>query len=204
MLSKCLLSLWYTTVVVHRSFSIAFDIDGEEAYISAHGTATLGYTHTFAVNGEEVKELRSIHGGEIIDFSLGTRIPMHISIPDTRTFHDGNRQVTMYQIYAQSGSSGKAIVERRFSDFVILDKIVRNLTDGKLHQYLPKLPEKVLNPWIDQCDEAFIASRKDILQVYLCELLKHPLVSNYIRMLLNYCRGYISLYSSLYDSTLSV
>lgn len=182
--------------IVHRSFTINFQLPvggrSHDASITAEGTSSIGYVHILTVNGKEITEFREPDG-----IDLGEKIPMHVSIPDTRTFYDGSRQVTMYQLFTKSGVSGHAIVERRYSEFSTLDKLIRAQVEPHILPSLPKLPGKyswreglpcttslffsvkILNPWVDQNEESFIIHRKEALELYLCELLKNYYVSQH-------------------------
>jgi hypothetical protein len=111
--------------------------------------------------------------------NIGERIPMYVSIPDTRTYSEEEKQITVYQIYAKSGTYGQSIIERRYSDFAMLNKLIRAQVDGHLLQDVPKLPVKVINPFVDQSNDAFINSRREALETFLQEILMHPVLSMY-------------------------
>lgn len=157
---------------INVSFLIQFQIDGHAAFISALRTLSFSYTHNLFVEQKEIKELRNLsirHWFDIYLFSL--------SIPDTRSFFDGTKQVTVYQIIAQSSIEGKniSIVERRFSEFVILDSIIKTQINSHIHMSnFPKLPDKVVNPWVDQSAVEFISSRRIALEEYLFSLMQIP------------------------------
>jgi hypothetical protein len=124
-------------------------------------------------NGKTVKELKE---NNIVNF--GEIKPIEITIPDSRTFYDGinENSVTMYQIFIKSASGDLSMTERRYSDFSMLDKIIKSRPDNQSLGTLPKLPVKVINPWTDQKAVEFVSSRRDALETYLSELLLNPLV----------------------------
>lgn len=157
--------------IVHRSFTVQFMIGESNASIVATGTNSLGYSHVLEVEQREIGESR------VSSVNLGERLPTLLSIPDTRSFYaDEDKLLTVYQIFVQSGNDGNAIVERRFSEFSVLDKLIKSQMEPFNYSELPKLPVKVFNPFVNQNDQQFIATRKDVLEKYLNSLLLNPQV----------------------------
>ena len=179
--------------ITHRTFTIRFVVEGLTATIIASGSSRLVYTHTLEISSVEIIELKQKATPEMISsggLKLWEKLPVRVSIPDYRSYHEGEKLVTVYQIFTQSGGSlGEySIVERRFSEFVVLKKLIQVQTDPSVCASLPNLPEKLVNPWVDQTNESFIDTRRAHLEDYLCNLLKHPLVSIFVvgQNVLNY------------------
>ena len=128
--------------------------------------------HLLVIDCDNITEIK-----RQTDISIGERIPSHISIPDTRTFNDGSRDVTLYQIFIKSASGGQIIIERRFSEFFALsDAIKAQKDDRNLQGVLPSLPGKTVMPWVDQTSATFIEDRREALQQYMQDLLSNARV----------------------------
>lgn len=159
-----------------RSFSISFSLpDRRPCSIECVGTSTIGFNHSFRLEGLEIAELRTV-----LDPSLGESLPRRAGIADTRVFHEGKKKITVYQLFVEPGNTdGTLLIERRYSEFVALDLLIRAATDTHLLTSLPSLPGKVFNPMIDQSSDTFITARKEALQLYLSQLLNNHKVSHY-------------------------
>ena len=179
-----------------RSFTIDFTLPATKRGVSIDcvGTSSIGFTHTLRLDGQEVAELRSI-----LDPSLGEALPHRAGITDTRCFFEGKKKVVVYQLFVEPGltdseetgsaagaggsslAAGRSsmLIERRYSEFVALDLIIRAATDAHLLSSLPSLPGKVFNPMTDQVSEAFISSRREALNAYLQQILNNGKVRHY-------------------------
>jgi hypothetical protein len=157
------------------------------------------YQFTLHLAQKEIKELRKMpdyhslgnpqnarsnsHGGENgsnnrIGAIIGRlRPPLSVTIPSTsmRTFDESTR--TVYMIRSVSADREQVLVERRFSDFLQLDAIIRgSLGRQQLPPKYPVLPKKVYNPFLNQFDQSFLTTRRVALEKYLQYLLTNPKV----------------------------
>jgi hypothetical protein len=157
------------------------------------------YQFTLRLAQKEIKELRKMsdyhslgnpqnarsnsHGGgndpnNRIGAIIGSlRSPLSVTIPSTsmRTFDRSTR--TVYMIRSVSADREQVLVERRFSDFLQLDAILRgSLGRQQLPPKYPGLPKKVYNPFLNQFDQAFLTTRRVALEKYLQYLLTNPKV----------------------------
>ena len=184
-----------------RTFTITFPLlpTGRSFSIECVGTSSIGFTHTLRLEGQEVAELRTV-----LDPSLGETLPRRAGITDTRCYYEGKKKIVVYQLFVEPGITGESagaaaaanssstslgsrttsgcgtmLIERRYSEFVSLDIIIRAATDAHLLSSLPSLPGKVFNPMTDQSSEPFIAARKEALQLYLQQILQNGKVMHY-------------------------
>jgi PX domain len=161
-----------------RSFTIQFTLpDSRLCVIDCVGTSSVVFAHSLKCAGQDIAELRTV-----LEPSMDEAMPRRAGIVDTRTFHDGqNKRITLYQLFVEPGTpqSRSLAIERRFSDFVSLDLLIRAATEPHLLSSLPVLPSKVYNPLVDQNSEIFINSRKDALQSFLQALLNNSKIAHY-------------------------
>ena len=140
----------------------------------------IGFNHLLRLDGVEVAELRTV-----LDPSLGEIFPRRAGVADTRVFSAdvGKKRVVVYQLFVEpggaSGSDTTLLIERRYSEFVTLDMLIRCSTEAHLLSSLPMLPGKVFNPMTDQNSDSFIATRKESLQLYVEQLLQNHKVMHY-------------------------
>ena len=165
-----------------RTFSIQFTLpDSRLCVIDCVGTSSVVFNHVLRCAGQDIAELRTV-----LEPSVGEALPRRAGIVDTRTYHDGQKKITVYQLFVEPGGSSGArslAIERRFSDFVSLDLLVRAATDPHLLASLPLLPSKVYNPLVDQNSDAFISTRKEALQAFLQALLNNGKIAHYADVL---------------------
>jgi hypothetical protein len=104
-------------------------------------------------------------------------VPRDISIPSLKTCYLDKQQkkvVIRYQIISEIRKGEKMMVEKRFSDFVILDKLIKgHFPDDKS---IPRLPKKIYNPFIDQTSDGFLFQRRKSLEDYLNTIISHDKV----------------------------
>lgn len=149
---------------------LSFKAHGHQFDITAKtGLTTIDFSMT--VNGAPVKEVK-----ETPDIALDELRPGPISINEVRVAYDGKKATVFYQIcYNLNGQA--TTIERRYSEFVVLDEIVRGHISGHLKDTLPTLPGRILNPFINQTSETFIRERKLSLNQYLVGLQGNNKVS---------------------------
>lgn len=98
--------------IMNRKFEIFFSIKPHlTAVITVTGKTgmSIGYTHSLVVEESEIPEIKR----NIDTLSVGDNPPEHVSIPDTRLYNDGERDVTLYQILIKPYQGGQIIAERR-------------------------------------------------------------------------------------------
>lgn len=126
-------------------------------------------------NNADVKDIRN----QITSTnSLQTNVhPKHVTIPSLRTCSVNKSPFVVYQIFCELSSTEKVMVERRFSDFDKLDKVLHGIFSGShLKDTFPSLPSKVYNPFVKQTEFSFLTARKGKLEEYLNFLLTNEKV----------------------------
>ena len=167
--------------LTNRTFEIRFSVNSiENAVITANRKSgmSVGFSHTLTVDELEIQELKRTT--ECLN--VGDKPPEHVSIPDTRLFNDGVKDVTLFQIFIKPFQGGQIIAERRFSEFLLLNKVIIALKDRHAGT-LPLLPRRVFTPWTDQQSKEFIDERRVALQSYLQSLLSNSRVCTYSEFL---------------------
>ena len=167
--------------VINRKFTISFAINvHQEVIISATGKTgfRMGYSHILTFQGRDIEEIKGYPGG----LSVGDNPPEHVSIPDSRVYYDGFKNVTLFQIFIRPIEGGQIIAERRFSEFIILNNLIKALKDKHVG-ILPTLPGRVFTPWTDQQSVLFTDERRIALQFYLQSLLTNSRVCAYTEFL---------------------
>lgn len=130
-------------MVSKRTFDISFPLGSEmNAMICLDGSSSLKYNATLRVNGTEFPENR-----KKIDLDLGESLPMLISIRKYRVEVRNTLQtvttwyqpassavehIVWYQLSVKTTSGQEVLIERRYSEFDILDQIIRFQTSGHL------------------------------------------------------------------------
>lgn len=165
----------------NKKFEIRFLVNSiENAVITVNrksGMST-GFSHSFTVGDKEIQEIKRSTGC----LNVGDKPPEHVSIPDTRLFNDGVKDVTLFQIFIKPFQGGQIIAERRFSEFIVLNKLIIALKDRHAGN-LPLLPRRVFTPWTDQQSKEFIDERRAALQTYLQFLLSNTRICTYSEFL---------------------
>ena len=167
--------------IMARKFEVSFSIDTiHKAVITATAKNGIrsGFSHRMTLDDIEVLEIKRNAGC----LNVGDKPPEHISIPDTRIFNDGVKDVTLFQIFIKPFQGGQIIAERRFSEFLLLSKLIGALKD-ELAGVLPVLPRRVFTPWTDQQSAEFIDHRRIALQSYLQSLLSNSRICTYSEFL---------------------
>jgi hypothetical protein len=135
----------------------------------------ISYHIELRLNNAEVKDLRN---QKTIPNSLVRTDTPRVTIPNIRTCSIQNKSVVVYQICSEiKAQNEKVVVERRFSDFDKLDKIIQgHFSVSHLKDTLPTLPTKVYNPFFNQTEFHFLTTRKAKLEEYLNFLLSNEKV----------------------------
>ncbi len=157
--------------LVDNKFALSFKHNSQQFDISVERNNTLKYTYTLKLEGHEVKEIR-----EKVDISLDEPLPKQVLITDVRPGKAQGKSITLYRLCCDVGVGEKIFVERRYSEFVTLNDIVRSNTAQHIRSTLPKLPGKVLNPFFDQTNPDFVHKRREALQNYIKDLLTNSKV----------------------------
>lgn len=172
---------------------VRFRFQANITSISSQMASFKYYSHQFDINvrrilaeheillvmdGKPLKEFR-----ETPDVSLGEARPISITIDDMRVAHvtgpAGTKKTAYFQISTQIENADRIVkVEKRFSEFEVLDDIIRGYIVGHMRSSLPSLPPKVLNPFFDQLSGNFLLTRKFALQQYLIDLKNNSKVSS--------------------------
>lgn len=129
---------------------------------------------------EPLKELRH----DVTDCcSIGNMSSFSVSEKCTHRLMNGT-VTTFYVINLKSPMGDDVVIERRYSEFAMLDVIIRSQTSKVLRATLPIISGKVYNPFTDQMSEEFIDQRRRALQQYLQDLIYNEKVFSYTELLL--------------------
>lgn len=167
----CVKFMYNPSISNIESRVLSFKAYGHQFDITAKtGLATIDFNLT--VNGVPTKEVK-----ETPDIALDELRPGPISINEVRVAYEGKKPTVYYQICFNLNGVPQTI-ERRYSEFVALDEIVRGHMSGHLKDTLPSLPGRILNPFVNQTSESFIRERKMALNQYLVGLQGNNKVCN--------------------------
>jgi len=158
--------------IVGTKFQIVFQLGDHEAVIHAEVVPGISANYKLSFNGNDYPEFRS----EIAS-SLGENLPTSITIPSHRTKFMTKKCIALYQILVKAGNGQEIVVEKRYSQFCMLNDLLRAQIDGHIRSSMPSLPGKFINPLLDQSSQEFITSRQVALQHYLNQLLGNSKVS---------------------------
>ena len=133
------------TIVSNRKFEVSFPLNTEKnAVIDLDGTNGVKYVAVLRVNGLEHPENR-----KKIDLDLGESLATLITInkyrlevqedvvPAVTTWYQppsssSSQHVVWYQLVVKTSSGQEVTIERRYSEFDLLDQLVRSQTSGHL------------------------------------------------------------------------
>lgn len=161
----------------HRLFNVVFKLSDIEYKLTCNGDKKIAYKYTLTNLTDDCEVLDL---SRTASSSLGESLPKDICIPDTRSYlSDEGTTVVMYQIAVSLNGGSTIMTERRFSEFAILDNIIRCQTEGHLLTSFPKLPSK-LNSYFTLQDKTFLESRRRALEIYLKYILCNEKVKFYI------------------------
>lgn len=142
-------------------------------------------------NKEPLPELRKDSSGTVGQFAQPSSFTINkykkrkLEVSGSK---DGSTKLmetkVFYEIEFELQSGAKIAVERRYSDFALLDVIVQAQTGAVLRQTLPTIPSKVYNPFTDQSSPQFIEQRMRALQQYLLDIIHNDKVFTYSEVLL--------------------
>lgn len=160
-------------VVTSRKFNIELDLgDGIRLDVICNGLSRIKYHYSLlnVLEGVIYKEQRKVHGSG--EDRMDYNVPVSVVIPDTRTFTDTEeKKTTLYQLCVCTSMGLYTIVERRFSQFDLLDQCIRSGLKQHVAVNLPLLPPKVTAPWVDQFSEGFTNTRRIHLEKYITEMV---------------------------------
>jgi hypothetical protein len=150
-----------------RLFTVEFQVAGKSAVIEADGTVSGRYAHKLTIDGCVYTDLR-----DVVTEDREEDIPVNVRVTSSRTELDANgKKFVLYQIVTKTKSGKYTTVERRFSQFDILNNSIRGGLRSHLLSSLPSMPSKLVAPWVDQNSPVFIRERCAQLEVYLNHLL---------------------------------
>ncbi|GBG26089.1 Hypothetical Protein FCC1311_023092 [Hondaea fermentalgiana] len=85
------------------------------------------------------------------------------------------KPVVLYEVQAQVKGGEVIVLQKRFSEFVELDRLVRSaFATSHLLSSLPTLPPRQIKALADHTNQAFIVKRRMALSAYLRKLAKMP------------------------------
>lgn len=167
-----------------RAFLITFRLMDKAIVILCNGQSSLKYKYFLQIEGQEYPHL-----GQVAVSSLGEKAPKYVTVPKVSSRRENGSVVTFYELQVETPSipethlpavkGYKFTIERRFSEFVLLDAMIRSQTESHLVDSLPKLPTKFKMPFSKQTDEEFIESRRQSVESYMRFLLANEKILHY-------------------------
>lgn len=155
----------YQPVTARQPTRVEFKMEGKDCCIIFDGTGSLvNYQHTLFIEGIRFPEAR-----ETINIGTNERMPTTVKGCGVKIVAG----VAFFglDVYFGKDESNKISVYRRYSQFVMLDALIRAQLDYHLVSSMPPLPGKVFNPYFDQLSRAFLAQRHEGVCFYLNQLL---------------------------------
>lgn len=168
----------YENPVVSRVLVVDLVIEGKPATIIGDGRMTMSFNYMLILDSHRIIDMRGALG---INLNFGESIPVSVSIPDTRKFvpiFSNSKEITLYQILVKLNSKS-ILVERRFSEFVMLDQALVKLTESSMRSTLPILPSKGSSFFLT--DEQNIEVRRMALEKYLQDMLANEKVMVFLQ-----------------------
>jgi hypothetical protein len=153
-----------------NSFQVSFQIYQNEFQLV--GTKSFFQTRLLLVHNKQpvpmVKDDPHSHVSERI-------APLALSIdPVIRMVASNHELYIIYFPIKVTCHDGREVISyRRYSEFVILNHLIRSYCSKTMRDCLPKLPPKVFNPFTNQMNPDFIDTRRIALERYLNDLLHH-------------------------------
>lgn len=155
----------FQPVTARQPVRVEFKMDGKNCCIVFDGMRSLiSYVHNLFIEGVRFPEAR-----ETIDIGTNERMPTSVATCGIKIVAG----VVYFGLNVSFGSdeSTKVTIYRRYSQFVMLDSLIRAQLDFHLISSMPSLPGKVYNPYFNQLSKAFLAERHDGVCNYLNQLL---------------------------------
>jgi hypothetical protein len=163
-----------TGQMIEEAFTICFKFNDQIFVISIKRRNSVQIRITMTMNGYEIKEIRKVAN----EIALNESPPVRVSIPSGRLCLVDGKSIVVYRICCETISKERIAVERRYSDFQFLNTMVVGHTEQSLRPNLPLIPPRIINPFADQCSEAFVNNRREHLQAYLRDLLSNRKVTD--------------------------
>ena len=152
-------------MITNRKFVITFFIEEKtRGIISLDGESSIGYNITCNVDETDYQENR-----QVLDLSIGEATIALVKVPGYRLGSSGTESsetAVFYQFFVGTSTGEAYMLEKRYSEINLLDRLVRSSVASHLADSLPTLPGKVLNPFVDQTSETFIYKRRIELERY--------------------------------------
>lgn len=164
--------------MVDENFTVCFKFNEQIFVITVKRRSSVRIRITMTMNGYELKEIR-----KTTEIGINEAPPARVSVPSARNCQVNGKSVTVYKICCETSAREKIAVERRYSDFQLLNTMVTGHTGQHLRPTLPKVPPRVINPFYDQTNEWFVNTRREALQAYLQSLLSNNKVALYTEVL---------------------
>lgn len=155
----------YHPVTSRQPVRVEFKMDGKSCCIIFDGMGSLvNYQHTLFIEGVRFPEAR-----ESVNIGMGERLPARIKSCGVKVV--AGVAYYGFDVSFGEGETEKVSIYRRYSQFVMLDSVLRAQLDYHMVSSLPALPGKVYNPYFDQLGKAFLAQRHAAVGSYLEQLL---------------------------------
>jgi hypothetical protein len=162
----------YHPITAREPVRVEFKMGGKECCIIFDGRGNiLTYEHQLFIEGNRFPEAR-----ESINIAMNEKMPTQIKSIETKK----SSAVAFYGFDVLFADGSKSTIYRRYSQFGMLDSLLRAELDFHMVSSLPPLPGKVFNPYFDQMGKAFLAERQAALCSYLSQLLGNSKVHSAI------------------------
>lgn len=164
--------------MIDECFTICFKYCEQIFVITVKRRSSVKIRITMTMNGYDLKEIR-----KTTEIATNEAPPARVFIPSARIVSSQGKKFAVYKVCCETNTKEKVAVERRYSDFQYLNTMVTGHTGQHLRPTLPKLPPRVISPFYDQTNEAFVNGRREALQGYLQSLLTSNKVAVYTEVL---------------------
>ena len=152
----------YQPITERYPTRVEFMLEGKNCCIILDGMKNIfTYNHQFLMEGSIAQEAR-----ESANIGMHEKIPSEIKPLSPKV----SAGVALYGFDVMFPDGSKVTIYRRYSQFVMLDSLLRAQLDYHMISSLPPLPGKVYNPYFNQLSPAFLAERQSKLGSYLSQL----------------------------------
>jgi len=155
-------------VVVGKGHTIPFSVGSNVGRCSVHPKTT-GFEYSCTFGGEQIVEVqrRPVVWLEALQ-------PSHVSVAvqDRVEFRAGKNY---YSLVVQADGQEPVVYRKRYSEFAeVHDRMRQAYVGSHLRASLPAPPAKILNPFFDQLEPAFVQNRQVELNDYVKKIITVP------------------------------
>jgi hypothetical protein len=158
-----------STVEIFDNLQITFKIYKKVLYLKGRGLFSF---QNYRLSNEQFTLNEKKYTNNLIaDVDI---IPSKVNIFSTNFDTINGKTVVFYQITVIPRNGEIILIERRFSEFVTLNYILRSLTKVTDKNVLPELPSKSNYMFEDQTKISFVEHRRSGLEKYIQAIIRNP------------------------------